>query len=86
MSLSKVIHVNDHSIETAIKNKKIVVVYFGATWCGPCKILGPRLEALAATSKFYLAKVDIDNNPELAEEYNVGTFIFSAIFGLYNSL
>ena len=43
-------------------------------WCGPCKILGPRLEALAATSKFNLAKVDIDNNPELAEEYNVITY------------
>ena len=42
-------------------------------WCGPCKILGPRLEALAAEKldKFHLAKVDIDNVPELAEEYNV---------------
>lgn len=42
-------------------------------WCGPCKILGPRLEALAAekVDKFHLAKVDIDNVPELAEEYNV---------------
>lgn len=50
-----------------------VIVDFHAKWCGPCKILGPRLEALATEKKdkFHLAKVDIDNNPELAEEYSV---------------
>jgi thiol-disulfide isomerase/thioredoxin len=47
--------------------------YYHTRWCGPCKTLGPRLEALAAEKldKFHLAKVDIDNVPELAEEYNV---------------
>ncbi len=47
--------------------------YYRTRWCGPCKTLGPRLEALAAEKldKFHLAKVDIDNIPELAEEYNV---------------
>ena len=42
-------------------------------WCGPCKIIGPRLETLANKNldKFHLAKVDIDNVPELAEEFNV---------------
>ncbi|XP_057371041.1 thioredoxin, mitochondrial-like [Daphnia carinata] len=50
-----------------------VLVDFHARWCGPCKTLGPRLEALAVEKldKFHLAKVDIDNVPELAEEYNV---------------
>lgn len=49
-------------------------------WCGPCKILGPRLEALVTEKKdkFHLAKVDIDNVPELAEEYNVSKTAFSA--------
>ena len=42
-------------------------------WCGPCRLLTPRLETLATEKldKFHLAKVDIDNIPELAEEYNV---------------
>lgn len=48
-----------------------------ARWCGPCKILGPRLEALVTEKKdkFHLAKVDIDNVPELAEEYNVSNMV-----------
>lgn len=50
-----------------------VVVDFSATWCGPCKILGPRLDAaIAATnSKVNLAIVDIDDNSDLAIEHGV---------------
>ena len=50
-----------------------VVVDFSATWCGPCKILGPRLDAaIAATnSKVNLAVVDIDDNSDLAIEHGV---------------
>ncbi|OQV24676.1 putative Thioredoxin, mitochondrial [Hypsibius exemplaris] len=50
-----------------------VIVDFHATWCGPCKILGPRLEALisAQKGKVLMAKVDIDEQSELANEYQV---------------
>ena len=50
-----------------------VVVDFSATWCGPCKILGPRLDATVANtnSKVNLAIVDIDENSDLALEHNV---------------
>ena len=49
------------------------LVDFWATWCGPCKILGPRLEAaVAATnSKVNLAIVDIDTNSDLAMDHEV---------------
>lgn len=42
-------------------------------WCGPCKLLGPRLEMIIAEEKgtVVLAKVDIDENVELAMRYNV---------------
>lgn len=43
-------------------------------WCGPCKILGPRLEKLVSKleGKVLMAKVDIDDHTDLAIEYEVG--------------
>lgn len=54
-------------------SKKIVVLYLSAQWCMPCKAFGPILETLASeiTEKATFYKIDIDDNPHVAEEYNI---------------
>ncbi|KAL4702584.1 hypothetical protein ACJJTC_016060 [Scirpophaga incertulas] len=58
-----------------MNSKTPVVVDFFATWCNPCKLLTPRLESIISENKgkVMLAKVDIDEQSDLALDYNVSS-------------
>jgi len=73
---SWILDVDARNFEREILQRSLevpVVVDFWATWCGPCKTLGPELEKRAreGQGRFVLAKVDIDRNPELAQVFRV---------------
>lgn len=59
--------------EKVIKNTLLVLVDFWAAWCGPCKMAGPVLEELAESykDKLVIAKVNVDDNQNLAVKYKV---------------
>ena len=75
-------YVNDRDFDEIIKSSKpLVMIDFFATWCGPCTKLHPVLEKLAAASDAYdIVKVDIDENPALAEKFNVSAVPTLLIF------
>ncbi|KAM6957902.1 thioredoxin, mitochondrial [Aplochiton taeniatus] len=68
-------NVQDHEdfTDRVINSELPVLIDFHAQWCGPCKILGPRLEKAIAKQKgkVTMAKVDIDDHTDLAIEYGV---------------
>ena len=67
-----VLHINQQNFHELEQNDKKVLIDFYADWCGPCRMLGPVIEELAAEHPEYaIAKVNVDNNPELASRFGV---------------
>jgi len=62
------INENNFKNETSVGK---VLIDFNATWCGPCRMLKPILEEYASTNTIKVLSVDIDNNPDLANKFNV---------------
>jgi thioredoxin 1 len=71
----------DANFDELLSSNKVVVADFWATWCGPCKAMGPSIDELAVEyeGKALIGKVDVEENNDLAEKYairSVPTIIF----------
>lgn len=57
-----------------LRSKDVVVVDFYADWCGPCRLLAPKLETRIGREKnVHLAKINVDNLDEIAAQHEVST-------------
>ena len=68
-----VINFNKNNFQEEVMNaNQPVLVDFWAAWCGPCQMLGPVIEEIAAErNDIKVAKVNVDEQPELAAQFKV---------------
>jgi len=68
------LHLDDKNFEAEVIRSSIpVLVDFWAEWCGPCKMITPVIDQLSIEleGKLKIAKVNVDESPELAGQFNV---------------
>jgi len=72
-SCKQPIILNDNNFSTTIANNELIVVDFWATWCGPCRMVGPVIEELAAqySGKVTFGKMNVDENQTVSSSFGI---------------
>jgi thioredoxin 1 len=81
--MTEIKHATDETFEALVlHNDKPVVVDFWAAWCGPCKMVAPEMEKLAAKydGVVDVVKVDVDANPRLSQAFGIMSIPTIAFF------
>lgn len=76
MASDKIIEVNSNNFRDEVLGSEVpVLVDFWASWCGPCRAVAPVLEELASENegKVRIAKVNVDDNRDLASQFQVAS-------------
>lgn len=73
--------ITNNNIESILASEKPVLIDFWATWCGPCRVLSPTVDEVAAemADKVTVAKCNVDDADDIAAQFgirNIPTLIF----------
>lgn len=72
--MAEIILTSENFENEVLKSDKNVLVDFWASWCGPCKMLAPTIEAIAEENhSFKVGKVNVDDEPDLAEAFGISS-------------
>jgi thioredoxin 1 len=72
--MSKVISISDAEFESEVlQAQQPVLVYLWASWCGPCRLVSPSVDAIAQnySDRLKVVKMEVDPNPETVKQYKV---------------
>ena len=69
-----IVHISDESFEEEVlQSEKAVLIDYWAEWCGPCKMIAPVLDEIAAeySERLKVVKLNIDDNPQTPPKYGI---------------
>ncbi len=80
--IDRPVEANDRNLSDLLSRHDLVIVDMWAPWCGPCKMIGPIIDRLAAKYKgrVVFAKVNVDQNPVIAGQFGVQSIPTLLIF------
>lgn len=70
------------NFDEVVRSNSVVLVDFWAPWCGPCRMVGPFIDQIAAEyeGKAVVGKVNVDDNPDIAGRFQVSTIPTIMVF------
>jgi thioredoxin 1 len=72
--------ITDETFNTVVEGNELILVDFWAEWCGPCKMVSPVLDDISKNTGLLVGKLNVDENPEKAQEYSVQSIPTMVLF------
>lgn len=76
----RIMNLTKENFDSSLQDSPLMIVDFWAEWCGPCKKLSPILDELKEEYNLPIAKVNVDDYPELSERYGIRTIPTVLVF------
>jgi thioredoxin 1 len=76
-----IVEIENDDLQGILDNKNIVILYFKADWCGPCRMYGPILETFSEENpNITIGKVNVDINNEISAKYGIRNIPTTIVF------